>query len=100
MPFEKEMSEFESRKAKALAMGGARKLAERKKQGVLNARERIDYLADAGTFLESGLFAVSKRPEVRDNSPADGKIAGFAKLDGREVAMPCCRSQQRGHCAV
>lgn len=87
MPFEKELSEFESRKAKALAMGGERKLAERRKQGVLNARERIDYLADAGTFLESGLFAVSKRPEARDKSPADGKIAGFAKLDGREVAI-------------
>lgn len=87
MPFEKELSEFESRKARALAMGGERKLAERRKQGVLNARERIDYLADAGTFLESGLFAVSRRPEARDKSSADGKIAGFAKLDGREVAI-------------
>ncbi|MEP7274007.1 MAG: methylmalonyl-CoA carboxyltransferase, partial [Acidobacteriota bacterium] len=65
MPFEEELSEFQLRAAKALAMGGERKLAERKAQGVLNARERINHLADTGTFLESGLFAVSKRPEAR-----------------------------------
>ncbi len=87
MRFEKELAEFEARRAKALAMGGERKLAERREQGVLNARERIEVLADPGTFLESGLFGVSKRPEARDKSPADGKVTGFAKIDGREVAI-------------
>ena len=87
MPFEKELAEFEARRARALAMGGEKKLAERKQQGVLNARERIDYLADDGTFLESGLFAASLRPEARDKSPADGKVAGYAKVDGREVVV-------------
>jgi acetyl-CoA carboxylase carboxyltransferase component len=87
MPFEKEKAEFEARRARALAMGGERKLAERKAQGILNARERIDTLADPGSFLEEGLFAVSSRPEARDKSPADGKITGFAKIDGREVAL-------------
>jgi methylmalonyl-CoA decarboxylase subunit alpha len=87
MAFEKQKAEFEARRAKALAMGGERKLAERKAQGVLNARERIEVLTDEGTFLESGLFAVSKRPEAQDKSPADGKITGYAKIDGREVAI-------------
>ncbi len=87
MPFEKELAEFEARRARAQVMGGEKKLAARKAEGVLNARERITYLADEGTFLESGLFAVSARPEARDKSPADGKIAGYAKIDGREVAV-------------
>lgn len=87
MPFDKERAEFEARRARALAMGGERKLTERKAQGILNARERIESLADAGTFLEEGLFAVSSRPEARDKSPADGKITGYAKVDGREVAI-------------
>ena len=87
MPFEKELAEFEARRVRALAMGGPQKLAERKARGILNARERIERLADAGTFLESGLFTVSKRIEARDKSPADGKIAGYAKIDGREVAI-------------
>ena len=87
MAYEKELAEFEARRRKALAMGGEQKLAERKAQGILNARERIELLADPGTFLEPGLFGVAKRPEARDKSPADGKITGFARIDGREVAI-------------
>jgi acetyl-CoA carboxylase carboxyltransferase component len=87
MAYEKDLAEFEARRRKALAMGGEKKLAERKAQGVLNARERVDGLADPGTFLESGLFGVSRRPEARDKSPADGKITGFARIDGREVVI-------------
>ncbi len=87
MAFEKELAQFEARRAKAMAMGGEAKLAQRKAQGILNARERIDLLADPGTFLESGLFGVSHIPQARDKSPADGKVAGFAKIDGREVGI-------------
>jgi len=87
MAFEKQRADFEARRAKALAMGGERKLAERKQQGVLNARERIAALADPGTFLETGLFGQSIRAEARDKSPADGKITGYGKVDGREVAI-------------
>src|SRR5687767_4912059 len=68
-------------------MGGAEKLARRKAEGHLNARERIDYLIDAGSFLESGRFARANRPEVKHKTPADGKVAGFARIDGREVAL-------------
>ena len=87
MAFERELVEFEARQAKALAMGGSRKLEERRAQGVLNARERIDRLADQGSFLESGLFGCSSRPEARDTSPADGKVVGYAKIDGRDVVV-------------
>lgn len=75
------------RRAQALAMGGAEKLARRKQEGVLNARERLDMLLDEGSFVESGLFARSIRPEMRDKSPADGKVAGFGTVDGRRVAV-------------
>lgn len=78
--------ELEARKAKAREMGGAAKLAARKTQGMLNARERIERLYDPGTFLESGLLAVSFRKEDRERSPADGKITGWGKVEGREVA--------------
>jgi methylmalonyl-CoA decarboxylase subunit alpha len=78
---------LEERNAEALAMGGPEKLAERKKQGVLNARERIDHLVDPGSFTESGRHARSIRAEVRHKTPADGKVAGFARIAGREVAI-------------
>lgn len=87
MPFDDLLNEMESRKRKALAMGGAEKLAKRKAEGLLNARERVDLLFDPGSFIESGLYTVSNRPEDKDTTPADGKVSGFGRIDGREAAM-------------
>ena len=81
------LTELGQRRAKALAMGGEEKLAKRKAAGLLNARERIDHLADADSFIESGLLATSARPEVRHKTPADGKVAGYCTVDGRPVAL-------------
>ena len=82
------MAEFHRRESAALAMGGSAKLARRKAQGVLNARERIDYLCDPGSFIESGLFGTSATNAAdRDKTPADGKIAGFGRIQSRETAL-------------
>ena len=86
MAFEALIKELDERKRRALAMGGPEKLAERRAQGVLNARERLDRLFDAGSFLESGLHSVSSRPEDKHTTPADGKVAGYGRVNGREVA--------------
>lgn len=87
MAFEEMLNELGRRRTKALAMGGPHKLAKRREMGVLNARERLDYLLDQGSFSESGLFTVSSRPEMRERTPADGKVAGFGRIDGRDVAI-------------
>src|SRR5947209_2822644 len=81
------LSDFERRRREALGMGGADKLAKRKAEGHLNSRERLDGLLDPGSFTESGLFATSHRPEARDRTPADAKVAGFGAIDGRPVAV-------------
>jgi len=70
-----------------MAMGGERKLSRRRQSGILSARERIDLLLDPGTFREQGLFGVSYIPEMRDSTPADGKITGFGKVEGRRVGV-------------
>ena len=87
MAFEEVLKDLGARRAKALGMGGEDKLARRRAQGVLNARERLDVLLDPGTFFESGLLATSHRADMREKSPADGKIAGFGAIDGRPVAV-------------
>jgi len=79
--------EHAERVSAARAMGGPRKLQPLRERGLLNARERIDRLADPGSFLEFGLFAQSARPEDRARTPADGKISGLVRVDGREVAV-------------
>jgi acetyl-CoA carboxylase carboxyltransferase component len=87
MPFEDMLAEFARRRQKALQMGGPDKLEQRRAQGHLNARERLDLLLDPGSFNESGMFAAAIRPEQRERTPADGKIAGFGRIDGRAVAV-------------
>ncbi|MEQ1776647.1 MAG: carboxyl transferase domain-containing protein, partial [Burkholderiales bacterium] len=87
MAFEKLIQEFQERTAEAVGMGGPEKLAKRKAEGHLNARERIEYLLDKATFLESGRFARSNRPEVKHKTPSDGKVAGFGKINGRDVGL-------------
>jgi len=82
------LREYDVQLARATAMGGADKLSRRKAAGVLNARERIAYLCDEGSFVEWGLFGTSaSNPADRQRTPADGKITGFAKLEGRDIAI-------------
>jgi acetyl-CoA carboxylase carboxyltransferase component len=88
MTHEELMQEYEARRAKALGMGGPEKLASRRKRGQANARERIELLCDPGTFMESGLFGTSGvYPEQAEETPTDGKIAGYAKIDGRDACI-------------
>lgn len=87
MAFDDLYKELAKREAEARAMGGEAKLARRRNAGVLNARERLDHLLDEGSFLESGLLAQSAVPEDRAKSSADGKIAGYGTIDGRDVVV-------------
>lgn len=80
--------ELQRRTRQALAMGGPRKLARRKAAGILNARERIDYFVDPGSYIETGLLGVSSVVAGdRDSTPADGKVAGFARVGGRPIGV-------------
>lgn len=88
MAFETLLAEYEARRAKALAGGGAEKYAKRTAAGVWNARERIAYLVDEGSFIESGLFGASGvYPDQADETQTDGKLAGYAKISGRDVCI-------------
>lgn len=85
--FKSQIDELAQRERVARLMGGEKKLAARRAAGLLNARERIAKLVDPGSFCESGLLAVSERPEDREKTPADAKVAGYARIDGREVGV-------------
>src|SRR3954467_5235871 len=88
MSHEALLKEYEARRAKALAGGGEDKYAKRTAAGSWNARERIAKLIDKDSFIESGLFGASGvYPEQAEETPTDGKIAGFGRIDGRDVAI-------------
>ena len=50
MAFDKELTELQQRKERALQMGGPKKIKIQHDQGKLTARERIARLLDPGTF--------------------------------------------------
>ena len=87
MAFDELYDEFERREAEALAMGGPERLERRRNAGLLNARERIDFLVDSGSWVESGLFATSHIASDRESTPGDGKITGYGAIDGREAVI-------------
>jgi acetyl-CoA carboxylase carboxyltransferase component len=78
---------FEKTRRKALELGGLEKVKKQRDKGRLTARERIDRLLDANSFLEMGLFAHSDMPGMEDRTPADGLICGYGLINERRVAV-------------
>ena len=87
MNHDEKMKLFQEKKRHQLAMGGEEKLKARKAGGKLNARERIEYFFDPGTFLELGLFTHSAAPGMAARTPSDGKIIGYGRVEGRPVGV-------------
>ncbi|MBI5380942.1 MAG: acyl-CoA carboxylase subunit beta [Opitutae bacterium] len=83
------LKRLEEKRKIALAAGGADKLAERRKKGLMSARERLDAFFQPGTFMEFGLHAQHSCHDfgLADKSmPGDGVITGVGYVDGRPVA--------------
>lgn len=89
MSWEPEIEELKHRQHLAHQMGGAEGIARQRKRGKLTVRERIDMLADPGSFRETGVLVGAAAYE-------DGKLTGFTPkgsvngmvtLNGRKVIV-------------
>jgi acetyl-CoA carboxylase carboxyltransferase component len=87
MPSREDSGELQERKLRTLDLGGAEKIARHRERGRFTARERIDKLLDQGSFYEIGQLNRSDIPGMEDNTPADGKVAGYGKINGRVVTV-------------
>src|SRR3546814_17779413 len=87
MSLDESVAEFERRAARARAMGSSRRLIERAATGILNARQRIDYLIEPASFEELGLFAASLDLNMREKTPADSAVCGFSRINGRLMCI-------------
>lgn len=87
MVFKAALETLAERETRVLAMGGQAKIDRQHGKGRYTARERIDRLLDPDSFFEVGRFAHSDMPGMADKTPADSKIAGYGKIDGRQVAI-------------
>lgn len=65
----------------------ADQVARQHARGRLTARERIDLLADEGTFMELGALARPEPETAGKDLPGDGIITGTATIDGRPAVI-------------
>ena len=67
--------------------GGTKAIESQHAKGRLTARERIDLLADPGTFFEVGIYAAFGMYEEWGGAPAAGVITGVARIHTRLVMI-------------
>ncbi len=90
MSWEPELEELRRRETMAKEMGGADKVKRQHDGGRLTVRERIDGLADAGSFHEIGAIAgkgeYDAQHQLKSFLPANC-VFGRAKMNGRPVVL-------------
>ena len=67
--------------------GGAKAIERQHAHKRLTARERINLLADPGTFFELGLYAAHGMYEEWGGAPAAGVVTGLARIHTRMVML-------------
>lgn len=87
---QEKFDDLQKRREKALAGGGADRIKSQHDKGKLTARERIELLVDEGSFEEIDMFVKHRATDFgldKVHYPGDGVVTGFAKIDGRPVAL-------------
>ncbi len=85
---EEQRAELASKRAKALAGGGSKRVQAQHKRGKMTARERIERFVDGGSFVELEAFVTSRHSDLgmdRKRFPGDGVVTGQGTVDGQSV---------------
>jgi propionyl-CoA carboxylase beta chain len=80
--------QFEEKSKAAELGGGVERIDKQHRQGRLTARERVEVLLDAGTFVEKDKFMTHRAKDFdmdQNKIPGDGVVSGYGKIDGRLV---------------
>ena len=81
------LADLAQRRLAAAEMGGPERLGRHREGGRLDARQRVEWLLDPGTFTELGALTGSVQRGVIAPVPADGLVAGHGEIDGRPVLV-------------
>ena len=67
--------------------GGPKAIESQRAKGRMTARERVNLLADPGTFFELGLYAAHGMYEEWGGAPSAGVVTGLARIETRLVML-------------
>src|SRR5919206_2722327 len=84
----KRIEELQRRLAAAELGGGEERIAKQHEEGKLTARERIELLLDAGSFVELDKFKVHRCDDFGMQNKkilGDGVVTGYGLVEGRQV---------------
>jgi propionyl-CoA carboxylase beta chain len=84
------VEELKKLREKAKLGGGKARIKAQHDKGKLTARERIELLVDEGSFDEIDAFVKHRATDFgleKQHFPGDGVVTGFAKIDGRPIAL-------------
>src|SRR5690349_22447231 len=79
---------LQQKRAESELGGGAERIAAQHEKGKMTARERLDVLLDAGTFVELDRFVTHRSTDfglAEQKILGDGVVTGYGKIDGRLV---------------
>ncbi|MFC5409979.1 acyl-CoA carboxylase subunit beta [Larkinella bovis] len=82
------LDELSRKTAQTQLGGGLKKIEDQHRKGKLTARERLEYLIDAGSsLLEIGLFAGEGLYAEHGGCPAGGVVVGIGSVSGRQCVI-------------
>jgi len=87
-PVERKIEDLRQRKEEAVVAGGPDAVERQHKRGKLTARERIELLLDAGSFVETDALSrhrVAAFGMEKTRPYGDGVVTGWGTIDGRKV---------------
>ena len=87
-PVERKIKDLRQRKEEAQVAGGTDAIERQHQRGKLTARERIELLLDAGSFVETDALSRHRVTAfgLEKNRPyGDGVVTGWGTIDGRKV---------------
>ena len=82
------LAQLDALRAESLLGGGADRVEKQHASGKLTARERLELLLDADSFVELDRFVIHRSTDagIADQHPlGDGVVTGHGRIDGRTV---------------
>jgi propionyl-CoA carboxylase beta chain len=84
------LEQLDKLRTEAKLGGGEKRIENQHNKGKLTARERIDLLVDEGSFDELDMYVKHRSTDFGLNDEkyfGDGVVTGFAKINGRPIAL-------------